>query len=352
MGKQLLWLVLATIGVGCNGHRSESHSRAETPADTIVEPSDEAPHSKLPKVKHGYPLKAIATTGMVADIVRVVGGKSVSVEQILGAGVDPHLYKATRDDVHTIMSGDIVFYSGLMLEGKMSDTLIRIARSKPVMAVTEQIPPSMLLEPEDFAGHYDPHVWNDVTAWSYCVDAVASVLSEFDSQNEKAYSDRAAGYKQELAALHAYGVDAIGSIPVGSRVLITSHDAFNYFGRAYGLDVFGVQGLSTESEAGLQRINDLVDMIVKRKIPAVFVESSVPRKNIDALLEGARAKGHSIVVGGSLFSDAMGEMGTYEGTYLGMLDHNITQVARALGGQAPLRGMQGKLSASDEAPAK
>lgn len=349
MGKQLVWLVLATIGLGCNGNSTKSLTPTNAVSSNVADSSDAVAQDTLVQFKKTYPLKAIATTGMVADIVRVVGGDSVTVEQILGPGVDPHLYKATRDDVQTIMSGDIVFYSGLMLEGKMSDTLIRIARSKPVVAVTEQIPQSMLLEPEDFAGHYDPHVWNDVTAWSQCVDAVANALSQFDPPNEKAYLARAVDYRQQLTALHAYGVNAIGSIPVGSRVLITSHDAFNYFGRTYGLEVLGVQGLSTESEAGLQRINELVDMLVRRKIPAVFVESSVPRKNIDALLEGARSKGHSIVVGGSLFSDAMGEKGTYEGTYIGMLDHNITQVARALGGQAPLRGMQGKLSAPEEA---
>jgi manganese/zinc/iron transport system substrate-binding protein len=281
---------------------------------------------------------------MVADLVRHVGGEHVDVVQIMGPGVDPHLYKATRDDVQSITSGDVVFYCGLMLEGKMTDTLIKIARTKPVFAVTEMIDEEQLLEPDDFQGHFDPHVWMDVAAWSTCVDAVAEALAKFDPPHSDDYQANAEVYRQQLAKLHDYGVSCIGSIPEDSRVLITSHDAFNYFGRAYGLEVQGVQGISTESEAGLQRVNELVDMIVARRVPAVFIETSVPRKNIEALIEGARAKAHDVSIGGELYSDAMGETGTYEGSYIGMLDHNITLVTRALGGQAPERGMQGRLS--------
>ncbi len=290
------------------------------------------------------PIQAVATTGMVADLVRHVGQQHVDLTQLLGAGVDPHLYKATRDDVQTILSGEIVFYSGLMLEGKMSDTLVKIARSKPVVAVTERVAETELLEPEDFRGHLDPHVWMDVSAWSQCVDVVAKSLAEFDPSHEADYIANAAAYRVQLEQLHQYGLKSLGSIPQDSRVLITSHDAFNYFGRAYGLDVRGVQGISTESEAGLQRINELVELLVARRVKAVFVESSVPRKNIDALIEGVRSRGHEIVVGGELYSDAMGETGTYEGTYFGMLDHNITLVTRALGGDAPAAGLKGLLS--------
>jgi len=294
------------------------------------------------------PIRAIATVGMVADLVRNVGGEHVAVTQIMGAGVDPHLYKATRDDVRTIIGGDIVFYCGLMLEGKMADTLVKVARNKPVFAVTEMIDESELLEPAGLQGHYDPHVWMDVARWSKCVDVVAGALAEFDPAHAEDYRANAAAYRQQLDDLHEYGLSSIGSIPEKSRILITSHDAFNYFGRAYGLEVQGVQGISTESEAGLQRVNELVDTLVARSVPAVFVESSVPRKNIDALVEGARSRGHEVVVGGRLFSDAMGEAGTYEGTYIGMLDHNITRVTRGLGGAAPARGMQGKLAAPRE----
>ncbi len=289
-------------------------------------------------------IHAIATVGMVADLIKHVGQEHVEVTQIMGPGVDPHLYKANRDDVQSILEGDLVFYSGLMLEGKMIDTLVKLGRKKTVVAVTEALDESLLLEPEEFAGHYDPHIWMDVSAWAKCLPVIADTLSERDSKHATEFRAAAESYQAELMKLHQYGLDCIASIPAESRVLITSHDAFNYFGRVYGLEVMGVQGISTESEAGLQRINEFVDLIVERKIKAVFVESSVPRKNIESLIDGAKSRGHAVRIGGELFSDAMGSPETYEGTYLGMLDHNITIVTLALGGQAPETGLMGKLN--------
>ncbi|MEZ6123184.1 MAG: zinc ABC transporter substrate-binding protein [Planctomycetaceae bacterium] len=289
-------------------------------------------------------IRVVATVGMVADLVRQVGGDRVQVTQMMGAGVDPHLYNATRDDVQTIMNGDLVFYSGLMLEGKLIDTLEKMAERKPVIAITSDLARDTLLEPEDMHGHFDPHVWMDVSAWSQCVDRIAATLAEHDPPHADQYRKNASEYRRQLEQLHNYGRTCISSIPEDSRVLVTSHDAFNYLGRAYGLDVQGVQGISTESEAGLQRVNDLVDMLVSRSVRAVFVESSVPRKSISALLEGARSRGHQVVIGGELFSDAMGPAGTYEGTYIGMLDHNFTIITRALGGTAPESGLNGKLT--------
>jgi len=281
---------------------------------------------------------------MVADLVRNVGGDRVEVKQICGSGVDPHLYKVTRDDVQAMRSADMVFYSGLMLEGKMSDTLVKQARNRPVIAVTEAIDKSWLLEPEEFAGHYDPHVWMDVSAWARCVDVVAKELSKYDPEGETVYRTNAEAYQRQLAALHAYGKEKIASIPEASRLLVTSHDAFNYFGRAYGLEVLGVQGISTESEAGLQRINQLVQLLAERKVQSVFVESSVSSANVEALVEGARSNGHDVSIAAEeLFSDAMGQPGTYRGTYIGMLDHNITVVVRGLGGDAPAGGLNGQL---------
>lgn len=288
------------------------------------------------------PIRAIATVGMVADLVKHVGGELVQVEQVMGPGVDPHLYKATRDDVQSIMDADVVFYSGLMLEGKMIDTLVKLGRRKKVVAVTEALDESLLLEPEDFGGHYDPHIWMDVSAWSKCLPVISDILSEYDPDHREQYQASAERYVAELSKLHEYGLKSIASIPAEGRVLVTSHDAFNYFGRAYGLEVLGVQGISTESEAGLQRINELVDLLVERKVKAVFVESSVPRKNIESLVEGAKSRGHDVTIGGELYSDAMGPANTYEGTYIGMLDHNITTVTRALGGDAPPDGFGGK----------
>jgi len=365
VGRRFAWLCWVAAVLGCDGTpktvpqppavsaatKNTGATRTEAvPSTDRRSAGQQSADERSHRYVGPYPITAIATTGMVADIVRVVGGDNVRVTQILGPGVDPHLYKATRDDVQTILAGDIVFYSGLMLEGKMSDTLIRVARTKPVMAVTESISTDRLLQPSDFAGHDDPHVWNDVAAWSDCVQAVADALIEFDPSHASTYQMQAASYRQQLAELHAYGARSIGSIPAERRILVTSHDAFNYFGRAYGLEVHGIQGLSTESEAGLQRINELVDLLVSHQVPAVFIETSVSRKNIDALLEGARAQGHTVVVGGYLFSDAMGAQGTYEGTYMGMLDHNITKVTRALGGEAPAQGMHGKLALPSEEP--
>ncbi|HWQ92333.1 MAG TPA: zinc ABC transporter substrate-binding protein [Clostridia bacterium] len=291
-----------------------------------------------------YPYKITTTVGMVTDIVRQVAGEKAMVKGIMGPGVDPHLYRPTRDDVAALMRSDVVFYSGLMLEGKMTDTLVKVARTKPLHAVTELIDEKYLLEPEEMKGHYDPHLWMDPSAWAKAVEAVGQALAEYDRTNADYYRKNAAAFVQQCVQLHAYGQKALATIPEKHRVLITSHDAFNYFGRAFGLKVVGVQGISTESEAGLQRINQLADFILQNDVKAVFVESSVPRKNIQALVQGLNARGKDLRIGGELFSDAMGQEGTYEGTYLGMLDHNITTVTSALGGEVSERGMSGKLA--------
>ena len=291
----------------------------------------------------------VTTTAMVGDIAKQVVGDRGTIHGLMGEGVDPHLYKPTAADAKAILNSDIVFYSGLMLEGRMTDTFMKAARiGKTVYQVTEPIDETFLLEPPEMEGHWDPHVWMDVSSWSYAVDAVASAMCEQDQEHCAEYNKRAALYKKELATLHAYIEKSIASIPETSRVLITAHDAFNYFGRAYGIEVIGIQGLSTESEAGIDDVNKLVDLLVDRKIQAVFVESSVSDRNVNALIEGAASRGHEVIIGGRLFSDAMGEHGTYEGTYIGMLDHNATTITRALGGDAPAKGMQDKLSSKEE----
>lgn len=288
---------------------------------------------------------AVGTIGMVTDVVRAVAGDEARVEGIIGEGVDPHLYKPTRQDVISLSRADIIFYNGLMLEGKMGDVLVRFARKgKPVHAVTEAI-----LEQDDYVltdaeAHYDPHVWMDVKGWMKAVDVVRAALSEFDPDNAETYASHADAYLARLENLDAYAQQVIGSIPESQRVLVTAHDAFGYLGRAYGLQVKGIQGLSTESEAGVRDIEDLIDFLVENDIPAVFVETSVADKNVRALVEGAQARGHDLIIGGELFSDAMGKPGTYEGTYIGMIDHNVTTISRALGGTADAGGMQNKLN--------
>jgi manganese/zinc/iron transport system substrate-binding protein len=300
----------------------------------------EAAERKLPS-----PYTIVTTCGMVTDIVREVAGDRAKVTGLMGEGVDPHLYKPTRDDVAKLLSADVVFYSGLMLEGRMIDTFLKVARrGTPVFAVTELLDEKFLLEPKEFAGHTDPHVWMDVAAWMEAVRAVARSLSEVDPANAAGYLDRAERCVRQLKTLDDYARTSMATIPGHHRVLITAHDAFNYFGRAYGIEVRGIQGISTESEAGVADINRLVDLLVERKIPALFVESSVSDKNVRALVEGCQARGHAVKIGGELFSDAMGRPGTYEGTYVGMIDHNVTTIVRSLGGQAPERGLHGRLS--------
>ena len=291
-----------------------------------------------------YPYKITTTVGMVNDIVEVVAGEHAVCSNIIGEGIDPHLYRTTRSDINQLMTADVIFYSGLLLEGKMGAALETVGKRKPVYAVTELLDPEYLLTPPEFQGHSDPHVWMDVAAWSKAVDVVVAALSEQDPAHAKDYQERAAAYQLKLKSLNEYAVASISSIPENQRIMITAHDAFNYFGRAYGLQVLGIQGLSTESEAGLQDIRRLVDMLVKQQVQAVFTETSVSDKNVRALIEGAAAQGHTVIIGGLLFSDAMGPEGSYEGSYMGMLDHNITTVTRALGGKAPEKGMQGKLN--------
>ncbi|MCH7225238.1 metal ABC transporter solute-binding protein, Zn/Mn family [Haloferula sp. A504] len=293
----------------------------------------------------GYPYRIVTTVGMVADVARELAGPRADVTGIIGEGVDPHLYKPTSTDVKRLQSADVVFYNGLRLEGKMGDVLVSVARrGRPVFAVTETIAEQGDYVIVDSESHHDPHVWMDVRGWMKGVEVIERALSQFDPDNAGEYSDRADAYLEQLEKLDDYARRSLASIPEGQRVLVTAHDAFGYMARAYGIEVRGIQGLSTESEAGVRDIEELVAFLVERKIPAVFVESSVSHRNVRALIEGARAKDHDLVIGGELFSDAMGKAGSYEGTYIGMIDHNVTTITRALGGEAPERGLNGKLS--------
>jgi manganese/zinc/iron transport system substrate-binding protein len=291
------------------------------------------------------PFRVVTTTAMVRDLVEGVAGTNARVTALFGEGVDPHLYRPTRDDMARLLQADVVVYSGLMLEGRMTDTFLKLGRrGQPVLAVGELLEGRYRLVPKGAGGHADPHVWMDVSAWAQAARELARALGRLDPPQASAYEAGAARYAAQLEELDAHVRAAVASVPRERRVLITAHDAFGYFGRAYDIEVRGVQGLSTESEAGVADINRLVDFIVRRKIPALFVETSVSDKNIRALMEGCRARGHTVAIGGSLFSDAMGAPGTYEGTYPGMIDHNVTRIVRALGGQAPARGRQGRLS--------
>jgi len=289
-------------------------------------------------------IEVVATTAMIGDLARTIAGDRAAVHALMGPGVDPHLYRATREDLSRLLRADLVLSNGLGLEGRLAETLARVARAgRMVLALGEHLPKGALIAVADAPGAFDPHVWMDPTLWAKAAEAVAESLILLDPAGEPAYRHALAAFAQALAALDAYAASAVATIPERTRVLVTAHDAFAYFGRRYGLEVEGVQGLSTETEAGLRRIGDLVELLVTRRIPAVFAESSVADRNLRALVAGAAARGHRVELGGTLFSDSMGEPGTYEGTYLGMMDHNVTAIVRALGGQAPERGLSGRL---------
>lgn len=268
---------------------------------------------------------------MVSDLVRNVGGPRVEVDGLMGAGVDPHLYKATANDVTKLQQGQVIFYSGLVLEGKMQEVLKNMAKAKKfVYPVTASIPIEKLLQPKEFEGHYDPHVWFDVEMWARSAETVARGLIEFDGKNKEEYEKRLAELQVRMKDLHQWALKKAEELPAEKRILVTSHDAYNYFGRAYGFQVVGLQGVSTVSEAGLADMAKMVDFIKKKKVKAIFVESSVPHNTIERISKDSGAR-----IGGELFSDAMGTAGQMEngydlGTYEGMIKHNMTTIVDAL----------------------
>jgi manganese/zinc/iron transport system substrate-binding protein len=276
-------------------------------------------------------IRVTTTVTMVSDLVKNVGGDRVEVQGLMGPGVDPHLYKATASDVSKLSGADVIFYSGLLLEGKMQDIFTAMARSKRyVYAVTEAIPDDKLLSPPEFSGHHDPHVWFEVPLWAKCIDTVVKGLSEFDPKGKSHYEERAAVYRKKLDELHQWALRRASELPKEKRILVTSHDAFNYFGRAYGFKVVGLQGISTVTEVGTADMAKMVDFIKKNKIKGIFIESSVPPHAIKRISEDAAVK-----IGGELFSDAMGTPGQIEngydlGTYEGMVKHNINTIVEAL----------------------
>ena len=276
-------------------------------------------------------IKVTATTSMVTDLVKSVGGERVEVQGLMGAGVDPHLYKASASDITKLQRAEVIFYNGLLLEGKLQDVFAKMARTKKhVYAVTESIDEKQLLEPESFGGHYDPHVWFDVTLWAQCVESVVKGLSEFDPKGRDYFEKRGKDTQAKMRELHEWALKKAAELPKEKRVLITSHDAFNYFGRAYSFKVVGLQGISTVEEASLAAMTQLVDFVKQQRVKALFVESSVSPVAIKRISQDAGVK-----VGGELFSDAMGTPGQIEngydlGTYEGMIKHNLSTIVGAL----------------------
>lgn len=301
-----VWMVMfALLGTAC-----------ESPSENPSSPTDQT-------------LRVTCTTGMIADLVQNIAGEHAEVIALMGPGVDPHLYKASQSDLKKLTSAHLVVYNGLHLEGKMADVLQKLGRTSYVLALGDHIPDGALLT-VDGAGTVDPHIWFDVSLWQSLISTVEKELSTLDPKHAELYRSNAQAYYEKLGGLDRFVTIQLSTIPVPNRVLVTAHDAFGYFGRAYGIEVVGLQGISTVSEAGLRDVSNLVDLLSERKIPAVFVESSVPTRNIEAVIAGCQSRGHEVKLGGTLFSDAMGAEGSPEGTYIGMVTHNVNTLTQAL----------------------
>lgn len=268
---------------------------------------------------------------MITDLVENVGGDKISVQGLMGSGVDPHLYKASEGDVNKLAHADLIFYGGLHLEGKLVDVFEKMgSRNIKTIAVSDALDQKTLIGSENFASNYDPHIWFDVDYWAIITQYVADKLSEASPDNADFFQENARKYQAELMALKEDLINTISTLPEEKRILVTAHDAFNYFGRAFGFNVVGLQGLSTATEAGVQDVQKLAAFIIEKNVKAIFIESSVPRRTIEALQAAVKSKGHDVAIGGTLFSDALGNAGTAEGTYIGMFKYNVRTIVAAL----------------------
>ncbi len=320
VSKFLLPILLISVPLvsGCGQPASHSHEVSQRTTDTF---------------SGDYPIKVLCTTGIVAEVLQRVGGDHVEVTALMSYDVDPHLYKPLFSDIEKLDQADVVFYSGLHLEGRMADLFVQYARKKPTYAVTEGIiarDDKRLREPPEFEGMHDPHVWHDVSLWSACVHDVAEMLGKLDSPHAADYDKNAHTYMDELAELHDYCKTEVAKIPEQSRVLVTAHDAFGYFGQAYGIEVFGLKGISSEAEKDLEHQEEVQKMIIARKIPAVFVESTIAHRTVEALIEPCRAAGWDLQNGGELYADALGAADSNASTYTGMVKHNVDTIVGGL----------------------
>ena len=275
-------------------------------------------------------LNVVATTGQIADAVKIISGDKLTVETLMGPGVDPHLYKATQSDMTKLNEAEVIFYNGLHLEGQLQDIFDQMSKEKTVFAAAEVLKEEHLLEDAEDSTLHDPHVWFDITLWKEVVDHIGDTLVEEYPEHKELFETNEKEYLAQLDELVEFAEERVAEIPADQRILVTAHDAFNYFGDSLGFDVSGLQGLSTEAEYGVKDVENMVNYLVDNNIKAIFVESSVSDKAMKAVIEGAKEKGHEVVIGGELFSDAMGAEGTEEGTYIGMYKHNINSIVDAL----------------------
>ena len=276
-------------------------------------------------------LNIVTTTTMITDLVKNIGGDYINVQGLMGSGVDPHLYKASEGDVSKLVNADIIFYNGLHLEGKLVEVFEKMGNNtRSQIALAEELDKSGLIGSEYFASNYDPHVWFNIQYFKQFTKKVTKVLSEKDPENSENYKANEAKFLEKLDALEITVKSTIETLPKEKRILVTAHDAFNYFGKAYDFEVVGLQGLSTATEAGVKDVQQLASFIIEHKIKAVFVESSVPKRTIEALQAAVKAQNHDVQIGGTLYSDALGTSGTIEGTYVGMFEYNVKTIVNAL----------------------
>jgi len=314
----LFLLLLLLAATGCSQSGSHTHQPVQHAESTFA---------------GEYPIEVLCTTGQVAELVTRVGGEHVVVSALMNHEVDPHLYKPLFADVEKLDQADVIFYSGLHLEGRMADMFVQRARKKPTYAVTEGLlerDDKRLREPPEFEGMYDPHVWHDVSLWADCVHDIADIMAKLDPAHAQDYDKNAHEYMEELQSLQEYCKAEIAKIPAESRVLVTAHDAFGYFGKAYGIEVFGLKGISSEEEKDLAHQEAMQKLIIERKIPAVFVESTIAHRTVEALIEPCRAAGWDLQNGGELYSDALGAADSDASTYTGMIRHNVNTIVEAL----------------------
>lgn len=301
----IMILILSTLLVGCGNNKENLNENGK--------------------------INIVATTTIIGDAVKEIGGDKINLEVLMGPGIDPHLYKASAGDMNKMYNGDLIIYNGLHLEGKMSDVLEQMEKfSKNTYAAADILDSSKLIESEDFEGSYDPHIWFDVQLWIEIVKGIEEKIIELDPENQAYYRENAQNYLKKLEELHNYAKSRVEELPKEKRVLITAHDAFNYFGLAYGFEVKGLQGLSTATEAGTADVRNLAEFIADKEISAIFIESSVPAKNMEALKNAVDSRGFTVEIGGELFSDSLGNPGTEEGTYIGTVKHNIDTIVEGL----------------------
>ena len=283
------------------------------------------------EAKKNGKLQVVTTTTMITDLVKNIGGDKIDIQGLMGAGVDPHLFKASEGDVSKLFNADVIIYNGLHLEGKLEDVFEKMRhQNKITIAASDAIDTAMLIGSEYFASNYDPHIWFDITNWEIITKYITNKLCEFDAENATTYKENGANYLKTLASLKITISEQVNSLPIEKRILVTAHDAFNYFGKEFQFNVVGLQGLSTATEAGVQDVRRLASFIEEKNVKAIFVESSVPKRTVEALQEAVRAKGKEVVIGGTLYSDALGSAGTAEATYIGMYKHNVEIIISAL----------------------